>query len=150
MPEGTFSIAPDLCYDLVELNHILGDMLTILHGQVIKLVLHISNRVIQTKVHLEFQDELLVILHPEWTELGIIHEEEVQFEPLQSDTLEVGLHEGNFGVVLSECLRVILEVQLTLHEENPEFVGTSPVKLVQFLDFDVLQGFRRVVTQGLG
>ena len=63
--EGTFSIAPDLCRDLVELNNVLGDMLTILHGQVVELVLCISSRVVQTKVHLEFQDELLIIFHPE-------------------------------------------------------------------------------------
>ena len=61
--EGTFSIAPDLCHDMVELDHILGDMLTVLHGQVVELVFCISDRVIQTKVHLEFQDELLVVFH---------------------------------------------------------------------------------------
>ena len=115
-------------------------MLTILHGQVVELVLYISNRVVRTKVRLEFQDELLIIFHPFWMEVGVIHAEEVQFEPLQGDTLEVGLDEGDFGVVLSECLRVILEVQLTLHEEDLEFAGISPIKLVQFLDFGVLQG----------
>ena len=52
--EGTFSIALDLHRDLVELDHILGDMLTVLHGQVVELVLHISDRVVRTKVHLEF------------------------------------------------------------------------------------------------
>ena len=126
--EGTFSIALDLCHDPVELNHVLGDTLTVLHGQVVELVLCISNRIVWTKIHLEFQDELLIALHPEWMELGIIYEEEVWFEPLQGDTLEVGLHKGPFGVVLGECLRAILEVQLTLHEENLEFTGISPVK----------------------
>ena len=52
--ESTFSIALDLHCDLVELDHILGDMLTILHGQVVKLVLCISDKVVLTKVHLEF------------------------------------------------------------------------------------------------
>ena len=52
--EGIFSIAPDLHRDPVKLNHVLGDTLTILHGQVVKLVLYISNRVMQTKVHLKF------------------------------------------------------------------------------------------------
>ena len=135
---STFSIAPDLCHDLVELNHVLGDMLTILHGQVVKLVLHISNRVMLTKVHLEFQDKLLVVFYPFWMEVGVIPKEEVWFKPLQGDTFEVGLCEGDFGVVLGKCLRVILEVQLTLHEEDLEFAGISPVKLVWFLDFGVL------------
>ena len=138
VPEGTFSIAPDLHCDPVELDHVLGDTLTILHGQVVELVLCISDRVVWTKVCLEFQDKLLIIFHPEWTEVGVIHEEEVQFEPLQGDTFEVGLREGDFGVVLGECPRAILEVQLALHEEDPEFVGISPIKLVQFSDFGVL------------
>ena len=78
-------------------------------------------------------------------ELRIIHEEEVWFEPLQGDTLEVGLCEGDFGMVLSKCLRVILNVQLTFHKANLEFVRISPIKLVWFSDFGTLQGFGGVV-----
>ena len=70
VPEGTFSIALELCRDLVELDHILGDMLTILHSQVVELVLCIFDRVMWTKVHLKFQDELLVVFHPECVMLG--------------------------------------------------------------------------------
>ena len=136
--EGTFSIAPDLYHDLVELNHILDDMLTVLHHQVVELVLYVSDRVMQTKVHLEFQNELLVVFYPFWIEVGVIHEEKVQFKPLQGDTFEVGLHKGDFGTVLGEYLRVILEVQLALYEEDLEFAEISPIKLVQFLDFGVL------------
>ena len=119
-------------------------MLTVLHSQVVELVLRISNRVMQTKVHLEFQDELLIIFHPEWMEVGVVHEEEVWFKPLQGDTFKIGLHEGDFGAVLDKCPRVILEVQLALHEEDLEFVGISPVKLVWFSDFGVLRGLRGV------
>ena len=67
--------------DPVELDHILGDTLTVLHGQVVKLVLHISDRVMWTKVHLEFQDKLFIVFHPEWMELRVIHKKEVQFKP---------------------------------------------------------------------
>ena len=77
--ESTLSIAPDLYCNLVELIHILGDRLTILHGQVVELVLHIPDRVMQTKIRLEFQNKLLVVFHPEWTELGIINKKEIQF-----------------------------------------------------------------------
>ena len=138
MLESTFSIALDLHHNPVELYHVLGDTLTVLHGQVVKLVLCISNRVVQTKFHLKFQDKLCIIFHPEWTELRIVHQEEVQSEPLQGNTLEVRLHKGDFSMVLGECPRAILEVQLTLHKENLEFVGVSPVKLVWFLDFGAL------------
>ena len=89
-------------------------------SKVVELVLHISNRVMQTIVHLEFQDELLIIFHPEWTEVRVVHEEEVWFEPLQGNTFEVGLCKGDFGTVLGEWPRVILEVQLALHEEDLE------------------------------
>ena len=65
LPESIFSIAPDLHCNLVELDHVLGDTPTVLHVQVVKLVLRISDRVMWTKVHLEFQDELHVVFHPE-------------------------------------------------------------------------------------
>ena len=94
--ESTCFIALDLCHNLVELNYVLGDMLTVLHGQMVELVLCISDRVMQTKVHLEFQDKLFVVFHLEWTEVGVVCEEEVQFEPLQGNTLEVGLCKGHF------------------------------------------------------
>ena len=60
------------------------------------------------------------------------------------------MHKGDFDAVLSECLRAILKVQLALHKEDLEFAEISPVKLVRFLDFGVLQGFRGVAMQGLG
>ena len=70
-------------------------------------------------------------------EVGVVHEE-VWFEPFQGDTFEVELCKGDFSTVLSECLRVILKVQLILHEEDLEFAGISPIKLVWFLDFCML------------
>ena len=79
-------------------------------------------------------------------EVRVIHKEKVQFKPLQSDTFEVGLCEGDFGMVLGKCLRAILEVQLALHEEAPEFAEISPIKLVWFLDFGALRGLGGVVT----
>ena len=33
-------------------------------------------------------------------------------------------------MVLDECLRAILEVKLTLHQENLKFTEVSPIKLV--------------------
>ena len=85
------------------------------------------------------------VFHPEWTEVRVVHEE-VQFEPFQGNTLEVGLHKGDFGTVLNECPRMILEVELTLYQENLEFAKISPIKLAWFSDFGVLQGLRGVVT----
>jgi hypothetical protein len=59
-----FSVALDLQSNLIELHDILGDPLTILHQQVIEIVLCISDGVAQSDVDLEFKDELLEVVHP--------------------------------------------------------------------------------------
>ena len=43
--KGTFSVSSDLQSNPIELNNILHNALTVLHGEVIKLVLSISNRI---------------------------------------------------------------------------------------------------------
>ena len=87
-----------------------------------------------SKVGLEFQDELLEVVHSGGFECWIFHLEEVQFKPFQSHAFEVQLCKGNLGTVLDESLGVILEVQLTLDQEGPEFAGVCSVKLIQFSD----------------
>ena len=87
--EGTFSVIPDLRNDLVEFDNIFVDALTILHGQMVQLVFRISNRVMWSKVGLEFQDELLEVVHPGRVECQILHLEEVQFKPFQGHAFEV-------------------------------------------------------------
>ena len=62
--KGTFFITPDLQSNLVESNNIFVDVLTILHGQMVQLVFCISDQVMWSKVGLEFQDELLEVIHP--------------------------------------------------------------------------------------
>ena len=52
--KSTFSIASDLTCQVVELNYILVDLLTSFHGQISEFVLHISNWIVRTKIHLEF------------------------------------------------------------------------------------------------
>ena len=74
---------------MVEFHNIFVDVLTILHHQVVKLVLCISNRVVRSEVCLEFQDKLMEIVHPCRTECGVLHLEEVGFEPLKGHALQV-------------------------------------------------------------
>ena len=145
VPEGTFPLTPNLHYDLVELNYILVDILTIFHGQVVKLMLHISNRVMWTKIHLKLQNKLLIILHPKKTELRIIYEEKVWFKLFQGNPFEVRLYKNDFSMVLSKCSRAFVEVEFVLYQKDPEFSEISPIKLVWFSDFGTLQGFRKVV-----
>ena len=89
VPEGTFSITPDLRSDLVEFNNIFVDVLTILHGQMVQLVFRISDRVMWSKVGLEFQDKLLEVVHLGGVECRIFHLEEVWFKPFQGHAFEV-------------------------------------------------------------
>jgi len=79
--ECTISISADLASYAVELNHILVHVLGVCHRQVVELVLCITDRVIRTEVHPEFQNELGVAVHPEGTENRGFGEEEVKFKP---------------------------------------------------------------------
>ena len=87
--EGTFSITLDLGSNPVECDNIFVDVLTTLHGQMVQLVFCISDRVMWSKVGLEFQDELLEVVHPGGVECQIFHLEEVQFKPFQGHAFEV-------------------------------------------------------------
>lgn len=62
--ECIFSITSDLIGYAVELYHILVYMLLICHGQMMKLMLSITNRIVGVKICLEFQNELLKMVHP--------------------------------------------------------------------------------------
>ena len=106
--EGTFSIAVDLQSDTIKFYDIFVDALTILHHQVVKLVLCISDRVMRSEVHLELQDKLVEVVHPCRTEHGVLHLEEVGFELLKGHALQVQLHKHNFGAVHTEGPWVIL------------------------------------------
>ena len=53
VPKGTFSVSLDLQSNPIELNNILCNVLTVLHGEVVKLMLSISDRVMWPEVSLE-------------------------------------------------------------------------------------------------
>ena len=55
MAEGTIAIDADLSSKAIELYNILVDFLPFLHGQVVQLVLHISNWVMWAKIGLQFR-----------------------------------------------------------------------------------------------
>ena len=77
---------------MVELHHVLVNMLPIFEGQMVELMLSITDWIMRAKICLEFQDEFLIILHPQGTEFGrvrggvegevrVVCQEEVGFEP---------------------------------------------------------------------
>ena len=68
VPESTFSVASDLRGYMVELHNVLSNPLAIRHRQVVQLMFCISDRVMRTKIGLEFYDELSIVVHPEGSE----------------------------------------------------------------------------------
>ena len=69
-----------------------------------------NNRVMRSKVCLEFQNELVEIVHSGRTERGILHPGEVRFEPLKGHALQVRLCERDFGTIHTKGPWAILEV----------------------------------------
>ena len=89
--ECTIAIAVDLSGEAIELYDVLVDFLSFLHGQVVQLVLRVSNRIMRTKIGLQFGDELVVTVHPDGMGIGVGDIEQVRFEPLKGHTPKVGL-----------------------------------------------------------
>ena len=114
----------------------------------VQLVFCISDWVMWSEVGLEFQDELLEVVHPGGVECQIFHLEEVWFKPFQGHAFEVRLCKGNFGAVLDESLGVILEIQLALDQEGPKFAGFCSVELIWFVDLGARSQFRGGATSG--
>ena len=87
MAECAVAITADLAGEAVELNDILVYFLSIFHGQVVQLVLRISDRVVQTEVRLEFLDKLLVVVHPYRASPRVTRVEQVWLKPLEGHAL---------------------------------------------------------------
>ena len=69
--ECAIAIAADLSGEAIELYDILVDFLPFLHGQVVQLVLHISDWIMQAEIGLQFGKELMVVVHPDGTGVGV-------------------------------------------------------------------------------
>ena len=87
MVECAVTVTVDLAGEAVELNHILVYSLSILHGQVVQLVLHLSDRVMWTEVRIEFLDKLLIVVHPYQAIPRVTGVEQVQLKPLEGHAL---------------------------------------------------------------
>ena len=69
--EGAIAITADLPSEAIELYNILIDFLSFLHGQIVQLVFHVPDQVMWAKVGLQFGDELMVVVHPDGTCIGV-------------------------------------------------------------------------------
>jgi len=65
--ERAISVVLDLEGKLVEIYYVLRNMVSILHPEMLKLMLSISNGVVRSKGALEFSDKVDPTVHPVWT-----------------------------------------------------------------------------------
>jgi len=79
--ERAISVVLDLGGKSVEVYYIPRNTVSILHLEVLKLMLSISNGVVRSKGTLELSDEVDPVVHPVWTVSRITGVEEVRFKP---------------------------------------------------------------------
>ena len=87
--EHTFTISFDLRGIMVKLHKIPINPVVILHGQMVQLMFCISDRIRRSKISLELNNELLIVVHPEWMEICIIGVEKIRFKSSKRSSLEV-------------------------------------------------------------
>ena len=66
VPEGTISITLDLGCKAIEVNNVSHDTMVVLHLEVVKLVLSISDRIVKTEGGMELHDEGYPAVHSVW------------------------------------------------------------------------------------
>ena len=115
MPESTFSVALYLQSNPIKFHNVLVDPLPVFHEEVVELMFSISKGVMQTKVGLKLQDELLEVVLPKWSESQILYKQEVWFKPFQGHTFQVQLWEGNFSMPHMKSFGMVLEIEFKLH-----------------------------------
>jgi len=79
--ECAISIVLDLGGESVEVYYIPHNAVSILHPEVLELMLSISDGVVRSKGALELSDEMDPAVHPAWTVSQITRVEEVRFKP---------------------------------------------------------------------
>jgi len=79
--EHAISVVLDLQGKPVEVNYVPCNTVSILHPEMLELMLSISDGVVRSKGTLELSNEVDPTVHPEWMVSQITGVEEVQFEP---------------------------------------------------------------------
>ena len=73
MAQSTIAVSPNLGCNLIEVDHIVIHAMSVLHAEMIELMLSISNRVVGTECGLELNDELTPTGHPQGMCVGVFH-----------------------------------------------------------------------------
>jgi hypothetical protein len=133
--KGSITPSANLGCKPLEFYNVIIDALSITHIEVFKLHFRVSGGIMRTKVGLELKHELGVVIHPIQMD-SILIGKEIQFKPLKSHALEVGLGKVDFSPSGMESLGFALEVELTLNKECVEFARLGSFKSIWFSDFD--------------
>jgi len=80
--ERAISVVLDLGGKSVEVYYVPCNAVSILHPEMLELMLSISDGVVRSKGTLELSDKMDPAVHPAWMVSWITGVEEVQFEPL--------------------------------------------------------------------
>ena len=64
-----------------------------------------------------------------------------EFKPIECSSMKVQQHIGNFGAIVRESIRSVMEVQETLGQERLKFIGIETIALVRFPDLSLSRGF---------
>ena len=73
MTQGAITVSLNLGCNSIEVDHIAVHTMGVLHAEVIKLVLGISNGIVGTESGLELYDKLMPAGHPQGMCVGVIH-----------------------------------------------------------------------------
>ena len=71
--QSAIAISLNLGCDSVEVDHIVINMMGVLHAEMIELMLGIGNRIVGTQNGLEFYDKFIPAVHPQGMSMSIIH-----------------------------------------------------------------------------
>ncbi len=145
MVKGIVAVA-NLGGVLVELNHILHDLVSVAHPEMYEGILSISDGIKRTKVGLEFIKEGGIgVLPPQW--IPRIWVEDVWFKPVKSSAREKGDGIVDFVGICRKSSGSVIKVQLEGDNESLEFPWVGAVKSIRFFDLGVDVVRSRVISQ---
>ncbi len=138
MAKGIVAVA-NLGGILIELNHILHDLVSVTHPEMFEGIFGIfgiSDGVEGTKVGSEFLKERSVGVLP-CRQIPRIRAEDIWFKPVESGAGEEGNGVVDFVGIRHKCSGSVIKVQLEGHNESLEFLWVRAVESIRLFDLGV-------------
>ncbi len=132
MAKGIVAVA-NLGGILIELNHILHDLVSVTHPEMFKGIFGISDGVKGTKVGSEFLKERSIGVLP-CQQIPWIRAEDIWFKPVESGAREEGNGVVDFVGIHRKCNGSVIKVQLEGHNESLEFLRVRAIESIRLFD----------------